>query len=146
MRPGTRAVAPLAVALALLTGCEVRQGAAVRRLGVQIIYASHDTTGTDPRLRGLVKGFGTLRYESYQLRDEATFSLEAGTAGRMQLPNRSWLSLRPQGLGEDGRVRLEVEVDDLQLKSTLALAPGATVAVGGPPFAEGALILAVTLL
>ena len=146
MRPGARALGTLALVAGLVAGCEVRQGAVARRLGVQIIYASHDTAGTDPRLRGLVKSFGGLRYESYQLRDEATFSLEAGTAGRMQLPNRAWLSLRPQGMGEDGRVRLELEVDDLQLKSTLALAPGATVAVGGPRFAEGALILAVTLL
>jgi hypothetical protein len=144
-RPLRRAAACL-ILCAGIAACQARPAPTERRLGVQVIYASHEATGTDPRLRAVIKGLGSLRYESYQLRDEATFSLETGSAGRMQLPSQSWLSLRPRGLSEDGRLRLELEVDDWQLKSTLALSPGATVAVGGPPFGDGALILAVTLL
>lgn len=117
-----------------------------RALGIQVIYATNHGQTIDPRLRPLVGELGSLKFTSYQLRDEATFRLEPGSAGRLQLPNQSWLSLTDRGMAEDGKLRLEIAVPELQFKTTVALANGATVAVGGPPFADGALILAVTRL
>ena len=114
--------------------------------GVKVIYASNQQGPTDPRLRTLSKQFSTLKYSRYQLRDEATFSLEPGATGQMELPNHGWLRLEPRGDAADGRLRLDLAMEPLQLKTTVAVGAGATVAVGGPPFAEGTLILAVTLL
>lgn len=135
-------------ALLMLLGCaRTPAGSHVpHQWGVKIIYASNDRGADDPRLRTLSKQLSSLKFTNYQLRDEATFSLEPGATGQMELPNHGWLRLKPQGDAPDGRLRLDIAMEPLQFKTTVAVATGATVAVGGPPFAEGTLILAVTLL
>jgi hypothetical protein len=69
--------------------------------------------------------------------------LEPGQAARLQLPNGHWLKLTDIGRADDGRVRLDLAIKAMEFRTTALLAPGATLAVGGPPYEKGALILAI---
>jgi hypothetical protein len=92
----------------------------------------------------MVKSFPKLGFNAYELKDEATLQLELGSAGRIQLPNREWMSVRAKQLTPDGKLRLELAVEELKFKTTVTITEGATLAVGGPSFGDGALILAIT--
>jgi hypothetical protein len=113
-------------------------------LGIKVIHAHNHGTAVDPKLASLVKEFQGLKFTAYELKDEATFQLDVGSSGRMQLPSEAWMTVRPREVAADGKLRLEMEVEAIKFKLTVAIAPGATLAVGGPPFKDGALILAVT--
>jgi len=62
----------------------------------------------------------------------------------MQLPNGEWMVVKPLGLEADGKLKLELSAEKLKFKTTVAIGPGATLVVGGPPFDGGALIVAVS--
>jgi hypothetical protein len=113
-------------------------------LGIKVIHAHNRDATVDPKLKDLVKEFSSLKFKAYALKDEAMFNLELGSAGRMQLPTKDWMTVRPRELSADGKLRIEMEVEKIKFKTTVAIGPGATLAVGGPPFEDGALILAVT--
>ena len=99
----------------------------------------------DPKLKDLASAFKKLDFTAYELKDEATFNLEMNSTGRMQLPSQDWMTIKTLGtVGPNDKLRLQLEVKKLKFKTTVAIDPGATLAVGGPPFQDGALILAVT--
>lgn len=122
---------------------QVAHAAAVELL-VRVVHANSQNSAVDPKLTELVKDFKDLKFTGYQLKDEAKFNLELKATGRMQLPSGAWMTIQPQGMDKDGKLRLALEIKDLKFKSTVAVSPGGTVAVGGPAFDNGALILAVT--
>jgi hypothetical protein len=117
--------------------------AAPVKLEIKVIHAHNQGTEIDPKLVKLVKQFASLRFSSFQLKDEASFNLEIGASGRLQLPGGEWMRLNAKSL-EAEKLRLELAVKKLRFKSTVVIADGATLAVGGPAFEDGALILAVT--
>ena len=130
-----------AVALAA-SGGVARAGSAVV-VDVKIIRAHNQSRDIDARIAGLVKEFGALKFTGYELVDQAHLTLETANVGRMRLPSGAWLTLNPLGMTDD-KLHLELEVKELKFKTTVSIAPGATLAIGGPPYDGGALILAVT--
>lgn len=112
-------------------------------LGIKVIHATKGKSSVDAKLKGLVKDFKGLPFDSYTLLDEASIKLEQGSTGRMQLPSKAWMSLKPQEL-RNGKLRLDVEIKDLKFKTTVVIPEGKTIAVGGPRYDGGAMILAVT--
>lgn len=112
-------------------------------LTITIIHARKGPANIDPKLKGLVKDFKGLPFSSYELKDEATFKLELGSRGRLQLPSGAWLAVVPKNLKGD-TLRLAIAIKDYKFRTTVAIQPGKTLAVGGPPYEGGALILAVT--
>lgn len=111
---------------------------------VRVIQANEQGDRVDPQLRSLVRDFKHLKYTSYRLRDVATFQLALGASGQMQLPGGEWLKLTARQVVKGAKLRLDVAIDKLRFKTTVALAEGATLAVGGPPWGDGVLILALT--
>lgn len=130
--------------VASLGACAPLTSRDTRQVTVKVIYAHSGLPHVDPGLRLLVKDLGRLNYSAYQLRDEAIFNLEADSASRLQLPNSAWLSLTAHDLTEGGRLRLEIEVVEMEFQTSVALASGATLVVGGAPYAEGSLLVAIT--
>lgn len=118
------------------------QAAPVLPLDIKIIYAHNDNREVDPRIATLVKDFGALKFTGYQLKDQTTVRLELEQAGRLRLPSGSWMTLTAFEVSDE-KARLELEVKELKFKTTVTLIKGATLAVGGPPYENGALILAV---
>ncbi len=112
-------------------------------LNIKVIHAHNRSTAVDPRIEKLVKQF-KLAFTAYELKDEAEFSLELGSIGRMQLPGGEWMSVIAKELAADGKLKLELTVDKLKFKSTVSIDPGATLAVGGPAQQDGALLLAIS--
>lgn len=112
-------------------------------LDVKIIHAHNRSKEIDPRIAGIVKDLGALKFTGYDLKDQATFTLEPKWVGRMRLPSGPTLTLTPLDLSDD-KLRLELEIKDLKFKTVVTIAKGATLAIGGPPYDQGALILAIT--
>jgi hypothetical protein len=132
-------VATLALTLLLPRAAE----AAPVKLNIKVIHAHNKDKKIDPRLKKLAKQFASLRFTAFDLKDEANFNLEIGASGSMQLPGGEWMKINTKALWED-KLRLELVVDKLKFKSTVVIADGATLAVGGPAFDDGSLILAVS--
>ncbi len=139
--------------LLLLVGAPAHAGG--YKLAVKVVHAQNQSAKVDKRLEGLVKQLDALKFKGYELKDEATFELELGASGRMQVPSDktparredvAWMTVTPLSLAPDGKLKLELEVKDLKFKTTVVLAQGATLAVGGPAYDGGAIILAVTRL
>lgn len=110
---------------------------------VRTIYAHKQSNHIDERVKDLVREF-KLPFTAYELKDEVSFVLERGSSGRLQLPNGEWMSVTAKDLSADGKLRIDFAVDKLKFKTTAMIGAGATLAVGGPPFSEGTLILAVS--
>ncbi|MEL6545640.1 MAG: hypothetical protein AAFQ82_13495 [Myxococcota bacterium] len=112
-------------------------------LEIKVIHAKKGKDSVDSALKGLVKDFKGLPFNSYSLLDEATFKIEIDSTGRMQLPSKAWMALRPKELrGKD--LRLDIEIKELKFKTTVVVPEGKTIAVGGPRYDGGHMILAVT--
>jgi len=118
--------------------------AAPVRLDVKVIYATNKTVGVDPKLKKLAREFSSLKFTGYELKDESTLVLELGSSGRVQLPTKDWLTVRPRELVDDGKLRIDLEIEKIKLKTTSTIARDGTLAIGGPAFEDGTLILVIT--
>lgn len=118
--------------------------ASTAMLQLKVIHAHNRGHTIDPRLKSLAKEFTRLSFTSYELKDEASFKLDVGAAFRMQLPSKAWMVIRARDRAADGKMRLDIEVEQLKFKTTAIIAEGATLAVGGPEHDGGTLILALT--
>lgn len=113
-------------------------------LRVRVLHAHNQRVGIDPGIQELVKELGTLNFTGFDLKSEVMLSLEDGGTSRLPLPNGFIMTVRSHALTDNGMLRLELEVKELKFKTLAAIAEGATLAVGGPPFDNGVLILAVS--
>lgn len=141
---GRRILAGLCGAVVLIGVQAVRAEKPVE-LSIKVIYAQKGPAGVDPKLRGLVKDFKGLPFSSYSLADEATLALAKDEVGRVELPGKVWMTVVPKE-GRSKKLRLEIEIKEYKIKTTVGIKPGATLAVGGPPYKSGTLILAITHL
>lgn len=124
--------------------CAAEAAARPYDVKVRVIRASNAAQSIDPKLADLAKELSPLKFSALSLADEALFKIELGSSGRMQLPGKEWMTISAQSLAPDGKLRLSIEVDKLQLKAVVAVDAGATVAVRGPEDEGATLILAVT--
>ena len=142
--PRHSASAPLALAAALLTtGTATIAVATPAALTVKVIHASTQGSQIDPKLEKLAKELAALKFSSFRLHEEAKLSLGVNDTTRMRLPGGQWMGLR-HVKAADAKLRLEIEIKKMQFKTTVAIAPGATVALRGPAYDGGTLILAIT--
>jgi hypothetical protein len=130
----------------LAVGCSAPPVTHKVRLGVQVLYADPGIQDGDGRSRQLLATLPSLPPGRYTLRDEAQFELEPHTAGRLQLPDRTWLDLTPQEINPQGQARLTVDVSGVQLHATVLLTAGSTLAIGGASFGRGHLVVAIRYL
>jgi len=115
-------------------------------LKIQVVHAHNSRAHVDAQLRTLVQDFPKLakKFRAFELKDHGTFNLHAGATGRMQLPNGRWMNVVVEGLSKDKKLRIRIEAKELKFTATAAVDPGATLAVGGPPYDKGSLILVLT--
>lgn len=114
-------------------------------LKIQVIYAHSESKRIDPKLKELAKTkpFSNLRFTAYELKNEVPLKLAIGSAGSIELPNKRWMKVRATKMMPDGKVRIEFKVDKPEFSATAVISPGSTLAVGGPKYEAGSLILAV---
>jgi len=114
------------------------------KLDIRVIHATNDKAHVDSKIKDLVKEFSSLKFTAYTLLDEMTIPLAIGSSGRVQLPNGVWMRVVAKSFGPGGALRLEIDSEKPRFKTAVMVTPGATIAVGGPPFRNGALIFAIT--
>ncbi|MBI5509876.1 MAG: hypothetical protein HY903_14060 [Deltaproteobacteria bacterium] len=133
----------LVLLASLVSGAEGAAAVPVQ-VELKIIHAHNKNKDIDARIQSLAKQLSKLSFTGYQLKDQAVFELDLGAAGRMQLPNGEWMVVKPLAMEADGMLKVELSVDKLKFKTMVAIAAGATLVVGGPPFEGGALIVAMS--
>jgi hypothetical protein len=134
----------LAFMLALAGGAVVSRAADPVHLDVKIIYAHNKATGIDPKLKKLAKDLSSLKFTAYELKDEASLALELGATGRVQLPTKEWLLVRPRDIDANDKLRVDLEIEKIKLKTTSTIAKDGTLAIGGPAYQDGTLIIAIS--
>lgn len=110
---------------------------------IQVIRATEGPAHFDEKLKKLEKQLKNLPYQHFELQDEAHFDLVVGSTMRMQLPNEAWMTIVPKEFSK-GALRIELIIKKLKFRTTVAIEKGGTLAVGGPRYGGGALLLAIT--
>jgi hypothetical protein len=131
-------------ALFLISSPQVR-AQSIFPLEIRVVHAHKNNAKVDPRVKDLLVELPLLqkKFSGFELKDSATFKLIEGAAGRMQLPNGKWMNVFSQGETAK-KLRIKVEVKELKFSATASIDRGATLAVGGPPYKDGSLILVMT--
>ena len=133
----------LAVLVTASSG-RAQSGPASLPVDLRVIYAHNDGTEVDARIKDLLPTFASLRFSAYVLKSQGEFSLSPGTSVRAQLPDATMLEIATRSINAAGQLRLDIEIKKIKFKTTVAIAPGATLAVGGPPYEKCSLIFALT--
>jgi hypothetical protein len=121
-------------------------GADTVRLGVDVIYASHEGQQVDPSLAHVEQQLRTFRYSSFRRLGSHQLVRLVGQHGTIPLPGGRSLLLAPQGIS-GGSVVLLLSIQGggrAPFNTELKLANGGTILVGGPGHEAGVLILAIT--
>ena len=113
-------------------------------LDIQVIHASHQGKQVDAKLKKLVQGFSNLDFTAYALKDEMKIDVQLGASTRVQLPNKMWMQVQANASKQPGMIQLGISSERPKFKTKVNIRPGATIAVGGPPFEKGSLIFAIT--
>lgn len=113
-------------------------------LDIQVIHASHIGKQVDAPIQKLVQTFTNLDFTSYSLKDEMKIEVQLGASTRVQLPNKMWMQVQAKPSSQAGMIQLGISSDKPKFKTKVNIRPGATIAVGGPPFDKGSLIFAIT--
>jgi hypothetical protein len=140
------AAVALLVSLASVGLPQPAAGADAVRLGVDVIYASHEGQQVDPSLARVEQQLRAFRYSSFRRLDSHQLVRSIGQQGTIPLPGGRTLLLAPQGIS-GGSVVLLLSIQGggrAPFNSELKLANGGTILVGGPGHEAGVLILAIT--
>jgi len=113
-------------------------------LKVKIIHATKTGVEVDAEIKSLANDFSQLNFTSFKVIDKAKIDVAIGGSSKFQLPNGLWMKVTLLRVDKDGGMRLKIVAKKLKFKSTIAIKPGGTVAVGGPSYKDGALIFALS--
>ncbi|MEC9464870.1 MAG: hypothetical protein VX834_03745 [Myxococcota bacterium] len=116
----------------------------IMNLKLKVIHATKGKEQVPKALKKLVEPFASLGFTSYVLTDEISVSLSLGASSRVEMPNGMWMEVRAAELASNGMLKLEISSKKPKFKSRVNVGEGATIAVGGPPHENGALIFAIT--
>ena len=116
----------------------------IMNLELKVIHATKGKDYVPKTLKKLVEPFASLGFTSYVLTDEISVSLSLGASSRVEMPNGMWMEVRAAELTSRGMLKLEISSKKPKFKSRVNVGEGATIAVGGPPHQDGALIFAIT--
>ncbi len=135
------------VLLALLGAARAGDAATVP-VRAEVILASNQGAGTDPRLGQVAKQLGeAFKYSRYELVSTHAGDAQMAQPWRAALPGERMLEVTPTGVGE-GNYYLQVRVlgpkGEPLVSSNVRLRPGGIVFIGGPPHAPGVLIIALS--
>jgi hypothetical protein len=140
---------PLTWTVAALLLLAVAPAAAQRQISLQaqVIYASSQAGGVDPRLAGLSAELQTFRYSSYRLLQELRGAAALNQTWRSGLPGGRTLEVTPTAV-QGGQTTLAIRVlagGQAVLNTSVRLRGGGPpVLVGGFRHDEGFLIIAVS--
>jgi hypothetical protein len=133
--------------LSLAGGAGAATAAETVSVDVGSAYASNEGSSMDPAL-GNIRGKlqSMFNYTSYKMLDRQRRTLAVGQAGEYGLPGRRAMRVTPLSI-EGRKVRLNVQITEGPknlLTTTLGLARGGMVLVGGPSHQAGVLIFIIS--
>ena len=113
---------------------------------VHVVQASKKPGETDERLKKFKKQFSDFAYKSYKLVGTEQATVPEGGTKSVQLAGGRKLDVNFRSIGKDGRARLKLSIPGV-VDTTVALAEGGDVVLGGPalPSGDGVLFVPVTL-
>ncbi len=136
------------VSLGLAAGLPLEARAAEKQatVTVEVIRASKTEGPTDPQAAPIQRQMGDFAYRSFRhlATRNATVELKGNT--QVELAEGKQLRVGFRQVDKDGRVRLQLAIPGV-VDTTVSLAPGGSVVLGGPalPSGDGVLFVPVTL-
>ena len=117
--------------------------AAQVHLDVDIIYASNDHTGRDPRIHSIGQD---LPFDSLELLDRKQFSVDFKDISQIAIPNGGKMYIQPESYdGSMIKVKVWMEkASKYKLNMILQLANGGIVVVGGPSYQNGTILMPIS--
>ncbi|MEE2961502.1 MAG: hypothetical protein VYA34_12230 [Myxococcota bacterium] len=107
----------------------------------RIVLASQDSDVVDADLKPFAKYFSQFKFSSFRLLNKITWDFTSGSKEHLKLPNGAELRLELLGYDPDGRTRIRIVLGKEKFKAQVGLARGASVAIGGPKYQSGSLVL-----
>lgn len=136
----------LALLLSLAAAPAFAEEPAQVSVEVSVVEASKKDGPVDPRVKRFQDQLDDFAYKSFKLVSEEKVSLQKGGKQSVGLPNGKTLTVGYTKLDKDGRVRLRLAIDGV-VSTSVSLAKGGSVVLGGPalPHGESVLFVPVTL-
>lgn len=134
--------------LAVAAGLPLEARAAEKRatVTIEVIRASKADGPTDPKAEPIRRQMGDFAYKSFRHLASRTAAVEVGGKQQVDLVEGKTLQVGFPQVDKDGRVRLQLAIPGV-VNTTVSLAPGGSVVLGGPamPSGDGVLFVPVTL-
>jgi hypothetical protein len=134
--------------LALAAGLPLEARAAAKRatVAVEVIRASKAEGPTDPKAEPIRQQMGDFAYKSFRHLASRSTTVEVDQTQQVDLVEGRKLVIGFKQVDKDGRVRLQLSIPGV-VNTTVSLAPGGSVVLGGPalPSGDGVLFVPVTL-
>ncbi|MBW2602043.1 MAG: hypothetical protein JRD47_09015 [Deltaproteobacteria bacterium] len=151
MKTRTVRVLLLSIVLAavLLSPALSNIGWAKNRINVVVktVLASGGEKYLDPRLSALIEELHTLfRYSSYRLLSEDHLQLDIQQTGRVSLPGRRTLKIKPIAVA-DNRIELRLVIQrkkEQVFQTVIQLLNHGSIIVGGPKHKDGSLLFSIS--
>lgn len=136
----------LALLLTLVASPALADDPAQVSVDVTIVEASKKDGPVDPRVKPFQDQLDDFAYKSFKLLSEKSVSVPRGGKQMVGLPNGKTLTVGYTKVDKDGRVRLRLAIDGV-VSTSVSLAKGGSVVLGGPalPHGESVLFVPVTL-
>lgn len=134
--------------LVVATGLPFRADAAAKQatVAVEVIRASKADGPTDPKAEPIRRQMGDFAYRSFRHLASRSTTVDVKGTAQVDLFEGKKLQVGFRQVDKDGRVRLQLAIPGV-VNTTVSLAPGGSVVLGGPalPSGDGVLFVPVTL-
>lgn len=116
-------------------------------IGIQVIAASHEPGGIDPKLRKLSRRLQDFAFTSYRVLDEQRVTLGPRGEKSVPLPGGRQLVVAPRRYEASGKVRLRLTILSPKrsklVDADYSIEPGGDLIIGGMRLDDDALLVAL---
>jgi hypothetical protein len=137
--------AALLVALPALSAPSERYQVDIRV--IEATPGSSEKQVVDPKLKAFARDFKNLPFQSLQLRDAHSTSVQAGERVTLEFPSdkkKRILVVAAHGKQSGGKLRFQLTIDSLKFDTLVAVPERGTIVVAGPRHAGKTLMFALT--
>ena len=111
----------------------------VPKLHLTVVEAT-PTGDVDKELARLRTDLARFKLQGFKVRDKVIMALQAGSAGKVKLPNQAWVQAEVEADPKQGDARIKLFSDNPKFSTVLKLKSGGRLIVGGPKFDKGVLV------
>lgn len=112
-------------------------------ISITVVKASNDKDYFDPALENISSQLKSLNYRSYSMLTNVSKSAYLKNDLQFTLPGNDELKIVVVGM-ENDLIELLVSIEKVGFKTNLKIVNGGTVIMGGNPYEDGSMVIALT--